>query len=277
MRAGFPVSLALHAGIIALGVLALPSALPPPVKDTPIIPVELVSIGDVTNIVVKPKPAPKPKEEVEKLAPEPLLVQQPEPEPEKAEIVPPDPTEKKKPEPKPEPKKPETKPEPPKPAPKPKPKPKPAPKPTFDLAALEKKLQTHDTAKDDSTPNGLDFSEMEQSLDKNAKMTATEIDLLKARMYECWRAPLDAPDPAKLVVRVRFKLKRDGTLMGAPVVLENNKIESSGDPFWIAAANSARRAVIKCQPYELPPEKYTSWKETTLTFSAAEMMRGNRK
>lgn len=276
MRAGLPVSVLLHAGVIAWGVLALPSALPPPVKDTPIIPVELVSIGDVTNIVVKPKPAPKPKDEVEKLAPDPLLVTEskPEPEPEKAEIIPPDPTEKKPP-PKPEPKKPVKK-EPPKPVPKPKPAPKPKPKPAFDLAALEKKIEQHPAKNADTSPDGLDFSEMEQSLDANAKMTATEIDLLKARMYECWRAPLDAPDPEKMVVRVRIHLNRDGTLQGAPIVLEHNKIESSGDPFWVAAANSARRAVIKCQPYELPPEKYTSWKDITLRFSAAEMMRGSR-
>lgn len=276
MRAGFPLSVALHAGIIAWGVLALPSALPPPVKDTPVIPVELVTIGDVTNIVVKPKPTPRKEPEVEKLAPDPLLVREKEPEPEKAEIIPPDPTEKKS-ETKPEPEK-QVKKEPPKPKKaKPKPKPKPKPRPAFDLAALEKKLeQNAERRSDDSARDGLDFSEMEQSLNADAKMTATEIDLLKARMYSCWRAPLDAPDPEKMVVRVRIHLNRDGTLMGAPLVLDHNKIESSNDPFWIAAANSARRAVIKCQPYELPPEKYTSWKDITLRFSAAEMMRGTR-
>ena len=103
-------------------------------------------------------------------------------------------------------------------------------------------------------------------------LSVDEVDLLKSLMYRCWRAPLDAPNPEKLVVRVKLRLNIDGSLQGAPIVLNQNQIERSGDPFWLVAASSARRAVIKCQPYALPPEKYSTWKETTMRFSAAEMM-----
>ena len=103
-------------------------------------------------------------------------------------------------------------------------------------------------------------------------MTASEIDLLRAQMYRCWRAPLDAPDPAKLKVTVRARLNPDGTLAAPPEVLNAGQISRSGDPFWRAAADNARRAVIKCQPYRLPPEKYALWRETIMHFDATDVL-----
>jgi hypothetical protein len=42
-------------------------------------------------------------------------------------------------------------------------------------------------------------------------------------------------------------------------------------PFFIAAADSAKRAVIQCQPYSLPAEKYAAWQDVILNFDPKDM------
>ncbi len=273
MRAGIPLSILAHFGIVALGVFVLPSTMQDRLSDTPIIPIELVTLAEETDIkATPPKPEPEPELEQE-LAPEPIIAQSApieEPEPIKTEPVP-EPV-SKLPEPKVE------KPPAPKPkkvveAPKLKPKPKPKPKPpSFDLARLQNKLtKARPPVSDSDETNEQDVLPREAA-GAAINLTVDEVDLLRSQMYRCWRAPLDAPNPEKLVVRVRMRLNSDGSLQGAPEVLNRGQIERSGDPFWRAAANAARRAVIKCQPYALPPEKYSNWQETIMRFSAAEMM-----
>jgi len=263
VRFGFPISILAHIGLIAVGIYVLPSAMENRLSETPFVPVELVTLAQETNIKAAP-PKPKPVDdpvETQPLAPEPELVKpKPEPEP---ELVP-EPV-SQKPEPKPEPK--------PKKAPLPKPKPKPKPKPpSFDLARLESKLADQREPADALEDLLDDATQERQAVGEATELTVDEVDLLRSQMYRCWRAPLDAPHPEKLVVRVRLRLSPDGNLQGAPEVINQAQIDRSGDPFWKAAASSARRAVIKCQPYKLPLEKYTNWKQTIMRFSAVEMM-----
>ena len=40
------------------------------------------------------------------------------------------------------------------------------------------------------------------------------------------------------------------------------------------AADAAKRAVLLCQNYELPPDKYDMWRRVTLDFDPREMFRG---
>lgn len=262
MRLGFPISILFHASVLAVGLLWIPEAMHNRVAPTPIIPIELVTLATKTNIKQIPA-TPVPEPEIEQLlAPEPV-VNAPEPEPIIPEYLPePEP---KKPEPKLE--KPQVKVEKPKPKLKPKPKP-----PSFDLARLDRKL-----AQSREPENELDQLlernlTAQQEVGEGTELSIDEVDLLRSQMYGCWRAPLDAPNPEKLVVRVRLHLNADGSLQGAPQVINQGEIDRSGDLFWRAAANSARRAVIKCQPYELPAEKYSNWQEIIMRFSAAEMM-----
>ncbi len=264
MRLGLPISLVLHSGLIAVGLMAFPTP-ELDVIDTPeIVPIELVTLAEETNIkATAPKPAPKTEEpppmiEPQELAPEP----EPEPEPEPI-ALPPEPT--------PEPKqaKVET-------APKPKPKKRARPKkktrpkpPAFDLARLENKLAKQAS---EEAPVSDVYERARAAQGAGDDMTASEIDLLRAQMYRCWRAPLDAPYPEKLKVTIRARLNPDGTLSTNPEVLNQGQINRSGDPFWQAAADNARRAVLKCQPYELPSDKYAMWRETIMHFSAADVL-----
>jgi hypothetical protein len=47
-----------------------------------------------------------------------------------------------------------------------------------------------------------------------------------------------------------------------------------GDPFFRAAAESVLRAIRRCQPFNMPVEKYASWRNIELTFDPSRMLGG---
>ena len=63
-------------------------------------------------------------------------------------------------------------------------------------------------------------------------------------------------------------LNQDGSLSGEPSVV------NSGDGFFQVAAESAMRAIRRCQPYKMPIAKYDVWKDVEVTFDPREMFRG---
>ena len=58
---------------------------------------------------------------------------------------------------------------------------------------------------------------------------------------------------------IRFALNRDGTVKGEPTV-----VEFQPSRFGKAAGDNAIKAVKKCAPYKLPPEKYEQWSDMQL-------------
>ena len=102
-----------------------------------------------------------------------------------------------------------------------------------------------------------------------AKMSQTELDALRGMISRCWNPPVGATDGDALVVTIRIELNVDGSVVGTPSVM------NSGDgPFFRAAADSARRAILRCQPYALPPAKYDTWREVVVNFDPREMFGG---
>jgi outer membrane biosynthesis protein TonB len=102
----------------------------------------------------------------------------------------------------------------------------------------------------------------------SAAMTQNELDALRARIKDCWFPPLGWSDPAEVRVRVRMALNPDGTLSGAPVVLE-----APSGTYSRRAPESALTALRRCAPYDLPPEKYETWREVEIRFDPIEMFR----
>jgi len=47
---------------------------------------------------------------------------------------------------------------------------------------------------------------------------------------------------------------------------------ASPAPVFEAAAEAARRALLKCSPLHLPPDKYDTWKSTTFRFNPSGML-----
>ena len=97
-------------------------------------------------------------------------------------------------------------------------------------------------------------------------LSLSEIDALRAAMYRCWRIPAEARDPESLIIPVEVKLHRDGHV--ASVTLKNAaRINGSSNPYMKIAADNALRAVSKCGPYDfLPEDRYEDWRQMDLTF-----------
>ena len=61
----------------------------------------------------------------------------------------------------------------------------------------------------------------------------------------------------------------DGTVRSAELL----EYRPAGDPFFQAAADSAKRALLnpRCQPLKLPPDKYDQWQTFTITFDPKDV------
>ncbi|HEY2539140.1 MAG TPA: energy transducer TonB, partial [Stellaceae bacterium] len=63
----------------------------------------------------------------------------------------------------------------------------------------------------------------------------------------------------------------DGNVQQATIVDQGR---AAADPFFRAAAESARRAFFNplCRPLRLPPDKYELWKDMTVAFSPKDLL-----
>jgi colicin import membrane protein len=69
------------------------------------------------------------------------------------------------------------------------------------------------------------------------------------------------------VLRVLFN--RDGSVSSAPVL-----VAGSPSPYGPAMAESAKRAILSCQPFTmLRPQNYDQWKDIEITFDPRDMFR----
>jgi TolA protein len=104
---------------------------------------------------------------------------------------------------------------------------------------------------------------------QDAQLTANDIAALSGQIGRCWNIPVGGLGAETIIVKIRIQLNRDGTLMRQP------EIRNQGSsPFFQAAADAALRAVLQCQPYSLPPEKYEAWKDLPLSFDPKKMFGG---
>ena len=108
---------------------------------------------------------------------------------------------------------------------------------------------------------------------RTAPMTTSEIAAIQSQIYRCWTIPAGARDAENLIIQIRFFLNADGSLSKAPEIVD--AINKRNNPFYVTAAESARRAVLKCAPLKnLPVEKYAHWREITLKFNPREALGG---
>jgi hypothetical protein len=280
MRFGLLFSILLHACIIAAAFVSLPDSWRTKVIADPVVPIELIADAELAERTSVPAAAPKPKPEVKPAPdlPAPEKIETPKPEP-KAEPEPkPEPPPVKV-EPEPAPVKPEVKPEPEPQAPKPKPKPKPAPKNNdLDLDALsalvDKAKQNEPSSSGTPSDPLLESETPRAAVGAGDRLTASEVDKMRAAVARCWNASaiIGAPEPEKLVVVLDIDLNRDGSLKGAPRVLNSMQINMSGNRFWKVAEQNAVRAVSACAPYDFfDQSRYQEWNEFTLNFDPSLM------
>ena len=127
------------------------------------------------------------------------------------------------------------------------------------LAETDKKLKNISQSQD----NSLDVS----------GLTLSEEDALKAQIFGCWSIPLGLPYNQNLLVRIKLKLKPDGTIIDSEI-LDHARMNKPGQNFYRVLAESALRAVQLCQPLRVPSSGYERWKNIQLNFDAREMLEG---
>ena len=112
----------------------------------------------------------------------------------------------------------------------------------------------------------------DQTMDQTG-LSLSEEDALKAQIFGCWSIPLGLPYNENLLVRIKLKLKPDGTIMKSEII-DHARMNKPGQGFYKVLAESALRALQLCQPLRVPTTGYERWKDMQLNFDAREMLEG---
>ena len=262
------LSSAFHALIIILTIVTLPFVAKKPLDLPPLISVELIQISEKTNIPFAPKAKKiieKIKEEEKKLVSEqappkkvkkikPEAIPMPDQKVEKIKQV----DDKQNPEVE------DTK--------------------VKQVSEFEKKeifdptdiAALIDKSKENLAETDIKSNKITQSQNKslnNVGLTLSEEDALKAQIFGCWSIPLGLPYNENLMVRIKLKLKPDGTIIDSEI-LDHARMNKPGQNFYKVLAESALRAIQLCQPLRVPSTGYERWKDLQLNFDAREMLEG---
>ena len=133
-----------------------------------------------------------------------------------------------------------------------------------------------DKSKEESAETLKKTDRLTQSSVKNSfatGLTLSQEDALKAQIFGCWSLPLGLPYHQNLLVRIKLKLKQDGTVLRSEI-LDHARMNQPGQGFYKVLAESALRAIRICQPLRVPPTGYEKWKDLQLNFDANEMLKG---
>ncbi|MBS0529399.1 MAG: protein TolA [Proteobacteria bacterium] len=90
---------------------------------------------------------------------------------------------------------------------------------------------------------------------KAADNSATWGALFKSQVERCWKKPYGGIEAQMTEAIFSIKLKRDGTLETTPTAVSN-----PSTPYFRVYQESALRAIIECQPYNLPAQFFDEWK-----------------
>ena len=97
------------------------------------------------------------------------------------------------------------------------------------------------------------------------EVTATEIDILRNHVRQCWNAPYAANELNK-IINLKIFTNPDGSVVNVQII---DVAFYKKDPVYRAAADSARRAVKDCSPLPLPKNKYDLFKIFTFNFDTS--------
>ena len=133
-----------------------------------------------------------------------------------------------------------------------------------------------DKSKEEQAETTKKLNKVTQSQDPSMNLsglTLSEEDALKAQIFGCWSIPLGLPYNENLLVRIKLKLKPDGSVIKTEI-LDHARMNKPGQAFYKVLAESALRAIQLCQPLRVPTTGYDRWKDLQLNFDAREMLEG---
>jgi outer membrane biosynthesis protein TonB len=287
----------LHLVMIVVLIFGLPTLFSPPAPQEMPIAVDLVNLGPETRAThpnprapqheakpVEPVPGPvaeKPPPKLDQPQPPPSAAAAPNPEP----LMPPE----VKPAPPPLPQaKPVPPPNPQAEAVPPRPSEKPQPPKVNAATAARAEARKYDPGQFDALLRNLAAADTAASSEATSRrapaagrlssqpqappgrLSASEIDMVREQISRCWNIPAGARDAKDLVVVIRVEVSPDGNVETATIVDQGR---AAGDPFFRAAAESARRAFFNpsCRPLRLPADKYEIWRNMVVDFSPKDL------
>ena len=133
-----------------------------------------------------------------------------------------------------------------------------------------------DKSKEETVESTNKLDKVTQDQDKSIELgglSLSEEDALKAQIFGCWSIPLGLPYSDNLIVRIKLKLKPDGSVIKSEI-LDHARMNKPGQKFYKVLAESALRAIKLCSPLRVPTTGYERWKELQLNFDAREMLEG---
>ncbi len=263
------LSLVFHSAMIVITAISMPFMLRAPIDLPPILSVELIQITDKTSIPFAAKAA-KTLEEIKKKEERVVSEQAPpaEKKKEKPDRIPlPEDLNKEK-----------------KQIVKKKQNPEEVKEQIRQVSEFEKKelfdpnqiAALIDKAKEETAETLKKNKKLTQSSIKTSftnALTLSQEDALKAQIFGCWSLPLGLPYQENLMVRIKLRLKPDGTVVRSEI-LDHARMNTPGQGFYKVLAESALRAIRICQPLRVPPTGYEKWKDLQLNFDANEMLKG---
>lgn len=106
---------------------------------------------------------------------------------------------------------------------------------------------------------------------RDTRLTASQASLLgsimKREVARCWNINSGLEGIDRIVVEVEIRLRPDGRLDGQPKV-----VSRGGGAIFQDAANNAMRALVQCEPYNLPKQFYKGgWDHMVVKFDPQKM------
>ncbi|MGO4735656.1 cell envelope integrity protein TolA [Bosea sp. 2KB_26] len=102
-------------------------------------------------------------------------------------------------------------------------------------------------------------------------LRAQLVGIIQDQLLRCWNVPIGlANAKAPVVPSVRMKLNTDGSLVGQPSV-----INTSSDPLFRVAADSALTATRRCAPLRIPAQfaaYYDDWRDVVVNFDSRDVL-----
>jgi len=127
---------------------------------------------------------------------------------------------------------------------------------SFDQTKIAALLDKRDPSRQAATGETLNSNAaLGTSKGKAADNSATWGAMFQQQVERCWKKPFGGIESQNPEAAFSIRLKRDGTLEGSPV-----PEGTPATPYLRVYEESALRAIIECQPYNLPAAYFEEWK-----------------
>lgn len=126
----------------------------------------------------------------------------------------------------------------------------------FDQSKIAALLDKRDPSRQSITGDVINaHASLGTARGRAADNSATWGAMFRQQVERCWKKPYGGIEAQKVEAVFTIRLKRDGTLESMPVPLPGGS-----SPYFRVYQESAQRAIIECQPYNLPAAYFDEWK-----------------